>query len=297
MSAFALKLTALVLMTLDHVQEFVPGMPIWLRWLGRGAAVIFFFCLAESVVHTHDRRAYCKRLYFMSAGMAVLDILIPFLLDCCGIGGTHPLIRNNIFGSLFFSAVLLSILEETKDDKLKRKRWLRNFILYQIGAELIVIVLSIFGPGWMETLAPAVLGMPTEGPLLLTMQTLLFYLCREDKKKLAVAYPIYCLCYGALFVSEITQRICRHLMPQLGDTGAQIAVLPLILLGCEPIFRAGSLRDSLLHTNFQWMMIFTLPLLLCYNGKRGKPVKKLFYVYYPLHIVVLYLISCILSGG
>lgn len=33
-----------------------------------------------------------------------------------------------------------------------------------------------------------------------------------------------------------------------------------------------------------------LPLLL-YNGKRGKGFKRFFYIYYPAHILVLYLIQ------
>ena len=154
-----------------------------------------------------------------------------------------------------------------------------------------MFLLTDFCPAWMEGIVPAIAGFPTEGPLLLTLLGLLFYLCRENKKRLAAVYPVFCICYGALFVSQITQRICHHLMPHLGDTGAHIAVLPLTLLGCDPIFRADSFRASLLEVNFQWMMLFALPLLLCYNGKRGKPVKKLFYMYYPLHIVVLYLLQ------
>ena len=36
-------------------------------------------------------------------------------------------------------------------------------------------------------------------------------------------------------------------------------------------------------------MILALPLLLLYNGKRGKWHKRFFYVYYPTHIYVLYI--------
>ena len=31
----------------------------------------------------------------------------------------------------------------------------------------------------------------------------------------------------------------------------------------------------------------TIPLLLAYNGSRGRPMKWLFYAYYPAHILVL----------
>ena len=35
---------------------------------------------------------------------------------------------------------------------------------------------------------------------------------------------------------------------------------------------------------------------MAYNGQRGKyPIGKLFYIYYPLHLVVIYGISLLLS--
>ncbi len=47
---------------------------------------------------------------------------------------------------------------------------------------------------------------------------------------------------------------------------------------------------------FQWFSLATLPILYFYNGKRGKArLKYLFYIYYPLHLAVLYGIAYLLS--
>ncbi|EEK76555.1 TraX [Bacillus cereus R309803] len=46
--------------------------------------------------------------------------------------------------------------------------------------------------------------------------------------------------------------------------------------------------------NYQWMMIFALPFLLLYNGERGYNktwAKYMFYVFYPVHIWMLYIIG------
>lgn len=46
----------------------------------------------------------------------------------------------------------------------------------------------------------------------------------------------------------------------------------------------------------QWFCLISIPILLLYNGKRGKlKIKYLFYVYYPLHLCVLYLLKFIIK--
>ena len=45
----------------------------------------------------------------------------------------------------------------------------------------------------------------------------------------------------------------------------------------------------------QWLSLLALPLVMLYNGQRGKwKLKWLFYIYYPAHLVVIYLISYLL---
>lgn len=44
----------------------------------------------------------------------------------------------------------------------------------------------------------------------------------------------------------------------------------------------------------QWFALLAIPLLLLYNGKRGRlNLKYLFYIFYPVHLVVIYLIGLI----
>ena len=42
-------------------------------------------------------------------------------------------------------------------------------------------------------------------------------------------------------------------------------------------------------------MVFALPLLLLYNGKRGRGFKYFFYLYYPAHILLIQLAAGLIS--
>lgn len=50
-----------------------------------------------------------------------------------------------------------------------------------------------------------------------------------------------------------------------------------------------------IDNSVQWFSLLTLPLLALYNGKRGKTkLKYLFYIYYPAHLALIYLISLVI---
>ena len=45
---------------------------------------------------------------------------------------------------------------------------------------------------------------------------------------------------------------------------------------------------------YEWMEVFAVIPMLCYNGTKGRGSKRLFYWFYPVHIYVLYALSCLL---
>lgn len=130
MSSFGLKMFALVLMLIDHLAQFLPGMPIWMHWIGRLSAPVFIYCSIWSFTYTTDRKKYFLRLYL--AG--VLMSFIQWGLN----------IPNNFFRSLFSLMVILYLIECYQ----KNTDFGKKFVVYlcwQIGTiGMCVILLSNF---------------------------------------------------------------------------------------------------------------------------------------------------------
>ena len=106
MTTFSLKLTAVVLMTLDHIGLYIPAAPAWLRWLGRGAYPLFLFCMVQGYAHTRSRKRYLLRLYLMSLFMTALGLFLNTRFLPEGGYGNH-----NIFLPLFLTGLLISAVE------------------------------------------------------------------------------------------------------------------------------------------------------------------------------------------
>ena len=69
---------------------------------------------------------------------------------------------------------------------------------------------------------------------------------------------------------------------KLGSFGASLAWLCLTDMKPIPV---------------QWYCLLSLVVLFLYNGKKGKyNLKYLFYLYYPLHLILLYIIHFSISG-
>ena len=77
------------------------------------------------------------------------------------------------------------------------------------------------------------------------------------------------------------------------DYGLPGVLLPLLIYGAGTKgLLLGLALVALKYGGVQWLAFLAVPLLLAYNGQRGKAnIGKLFYWYYPVHLVVIYGIS------
>jgi hypothetical protein len=80
------------------------------------------------------------------------------------------------------------------------------------------------------------------------------------------------------------------------DYGLTGVLLPVLIYGAGTRgLLIGLALVALQYGGVQWLAFLTVPLLLLYNGQRGKSnIGKFFYWYYPIHLVVIYGISLLL---
>lgn len=266
MSTAALKYTALILMLIDHIGEFFPQVvPIWFRWLGRLSAPLFFFCLAHGLDKTHDRKKYVQRLWLSSAVMGAGNFL---LIQCFPNSAVN--LTNNIFSTMTMVAMSVWIIEsmnaeQERNDHLKHPQMaIVFFLLAQFGLNFLCNILANYELSWAKLLN-AFLPTATfcEGGLNTVVLGVILYFCKSDRKKLCIGYGTYC---GLQFFLTAFNAV---LYKNIG---------------------------FMLWYSYQWMMIASLPLMLLYNGKKGKSNKLVFYLFYPLHIWALFILSNLLIG-
>ena len=76
----------------------------------------------------------------------------------------------------------------------------------------------------------------------------------------------------------------------------QLGAYVLFSLGVYllPALQSGCSVSLLLWGYYQWMMVFAVLPLACYNGVRGSAPRWLFYVFYPAHIYLLWALGALL---
>ncbi len=244
MTTFSLKLTAVVLMTLDHIGLYFPASSVWLRWLGRGAYPLFLFCMVQGYDHTRSRRRFLLRLYLMSLFMTALGLFLDARFPSERGYGNH-----NIFLPLFLTGLLISAVELYQRDRKKGGLLLAAAALVQVFYGLLPSLLPFTQNLSGDVLTGVVpnLAVNEYGFEFIALGMALYFL-RDRREALAAVYLIFCLYQ---FSAEA-------------------------LYGYFPV---------------QWMMVLALPLMLRYNGERGKGWKWFFYIYYPAHTCLLFLLA------
>jgi hypothetical protein len=271
MNSFSIKILALILMVLDHISYFFSDIPIYFRWLGRLSAPLFIFCMVWGFHYTKDKKIYLARMYLFSLGMAIINVVLSNLFRA-----SYPYgLSNNIFTTLFLIAVMLYLIIKSN-----KKYWfilfiwqIFTFIAIVVLAELINIPYISYHQFYGSLLASVFF---TEGGLLFVLLGTIIYLSKDNMYKLSISYIIFCIFIG---LSSVKFDIARSYI-EIHFGPSFLSDLLVALLKCIIVYDID-----------QWIMVFALPFMLLYNHKKGLGWKYFFYVFYPLHIIIIFLIS------
>ena len=130
---------------------------------------------------------------------------------------------------------------------------------------------------------------------------LIYSLDYAEKHKTVSSWGGFILLAAVIFfLSTLLPALLPHTNYGI-DYGFFGIVLPLLVfLGNTPHQRllltaSGLCLLALDYGGIQWFSLASIPILALYTGTRGQSkIKYLFYIYYPAHLVVIYLLSLVL---
>lgn len=260
LDGFQLKLIALVIMTIDHIYYFgysLTDMPEIMTPIGRIAAPIFVFFVTEGFVHTHSRGKYLLRLYIGGVLMQIGNLFV----NICFPMQNGVIVRNGIFTTMAVIVIYLWWIENMRRAWREHRRGCA--VLYALA--MAALLLSIVPVQMLLPVSPLAVQLATifvpspvwcEGSVLIVLIGIGFYYCRNSKRAIAIFYTAF-LC-------------------------AVLALQCLVAFDWE----------VMISVFFMWL---ALPLILSYNGQRGRGMKYLFYVYYPAHVYILAIAASLLG--
>ena len=219
MSTFALKLTAIISMLIDHTAVvFLSGnsrLYVICRVIGRLAFPIFAFLIVEGFHHTSNIKKYLTRL-----GIFAIISEVPF--DLAFYNSYMYTRHQNIFFTLFLGLFAIYLID------MAEKKIKYNMVLVNLASAGITIVFC-----FIATL------LKTDYKFMGILIIVAFYLFRGSKVLPAVSMVI--------------------LSGNLIQACSALSIIPISF----------------------------------YNGKKGRNIKYFFYVFYPAHLIILYLLHLI----
>jgi hypothetical protein len=165
-------------------------------------------------------------------------------------------LTNNIFGTLFVAAFYMWMIELVKEGCREKKAGL---ILLAVGGLILPLIPGI---------------------------ALLLALNAENRT-------------AVLILSFIPNPIFAEggfVLPGMGILFYLLRKYRAAQIGIIVIISALSWYAAADSTDFQWLMVAAVIPLLLYNGKRGRGGKYFFYIFYPAHIYLFYVIAWFLRS-
>lgn len=252
----------------------------FMRMVGRLGFPIFCFLLVEGFLHTGNVKKYLLRM-----GVFALVSELPF--DLAMSGKLCYWNYQNVFFTLFLGLFTLVAFEFF--DKLEwKKGW--GMLANTTGAlfPAAYITMALANLAGVERIGSILLGC---GVICIFLAILILVCIRKfgEAKVQSICADVSVL----LMVMYLADLLCTDYS---GMGVLTIALMYVFRKSKIKSMTAGCITLVVMNIS-EWFAFLAIPFVASYNGKRGMKMKYFFYAFYPLHLLILYLISCFLGWG
>lgn len=283
LNAWQIKVIAVIAMTVDHLAAYGFEIPLFdayydrLRLIGRIAMPLFLFLLTDSIRYTRSRPKFLLRLYLAAVGTGLFTTVTNYFF-----GYTVGHFRmSNIFYTYLYVAIYVILIESILDG-IRAGNWKKLLLSAGgIAATAVVHQLSVF----LNRISFMDMGLTLEQSMLV-----------KELLESVITSP-WMVEYTMLFV--LMGVLMYFAGNKYGKTAVLVCFSFLCYFGSRLVWDGSAFGDWLtfntpFHTVLsvlQSRMILAAPIMLLYNGKKGRSDKWFFYLYYPLHRYVIAVIE------
>ena len=254
MSSFVLKIIAIICMFCDHFSDAIIGHLSILNIIGRVAFPIFAFQLVIGFINTRDFKKYASRLFIFSLISQIPFMLLMYVMNYDG--NFNFLISN--FPSIILNENILQL----------------NIFFTLIFGLFTLLIYDKVPNKFLKWLCIALL-----------------IVLGEFLKVDYGGWGVFLILFIYLFYPKFTHSNILNNSPILKHF---IFILGYLLL-C--IYRYSSFWGTISISWIVSLILFTfLPIIfmLLYNNKKGPSMKYFFYIFYPLHLIILCIVNLVI---
>ena len=290
-----LKVIAMISMIIDHIGFAIiihlPGMNdpasalsgiyIMFRLIGRLAFPIYCFMLTEGIRHTKSPAKYAIR-------MLTFIPLSELPFDLAFYHTWFEWSHQNVYMTLTLGVCMLwgfvnikkGLLDKIPDAAVRISAFLipGAFFTWYIGSNFKKIL--------DLTLKPAIV-YPLSGIItIFILYGLYRYIAKNHNRE---SIRVFCLDTVLMSVTAFAAQMMKTDYAAAGI----IAIALMYMYRSDPVrsMITGCVVLSVFSSALELFAFLNIPLIANYNGKRGKGNKYLFYIVYPAHLLILYLIA------
>lgn len=283
MDRFKLKVLMIIFMLLDHIATFFDGAPFWFHYVGRVVMPVFFYLLVEGYFKTSSKTNYLKRLLvaseIMFLGNAIISIALLKGVDGSGLSYSNFgfIAYLSFIGVIILSGLLiyLSVKDKVVSDK---------------KASIYIFLMLVANSGLSHAFQSKVYILPNN--IFISMVAGFVMLngmvqFRTKSYKSAFAKVLVAVSLGIASESLIIGPAFVFIFYKCFNNRRDMYLAIFVF---SALFFPGFNVQALL-TYPLWMMVFTIPFIYIYKGKKGRDLRWLFYIFYPAHLWILFLLA------